>query len=145
MLWLAQIREQSSEVSCSHMVHIITSALRWPKGFQMSVARWKYTACFSEVPVPAVSHEIHFSWSILPKYHNATALCIYKLYNTFLRCSTKLHIKHIHKHYTYKTPNPTAIMSSYVPTPPFFLILYSYHQHHTVSGTVQVHDIKGCL
>lgn len=86
---------------------------------------------------------VHFSWS--KKYHYATALCIHKLYNTFLRCSTKLHIKHIHKHYTYKTPNPTAIMSSYVPTPAFFLILHSYHQHHTVWGTVQVHDIKGCL
>lgn len=66
---------------------------------------------------------VHFSWWILPKYQSATALCIHKLYNTFLRCSTKLHIKHIHKHYTYKTLNPTAIATSYVPMLAFFLIL----------------------
>lgn len=65
-------------------------------------------------------------------------------YNAFLRCFTKLRMNHIHKHYTSKILNPTAIMNSTVPTLAFFLILYSYHQHHTVSGTVQEHDIKGC-
>lgn len=65
-------------------------------------------------------------------------------YNAFLRSFTKLHINHIHKHYITKILNPTAIMNSTVLTEAFFLILYSYQQHYTVSGTVQEHDIKGC-
>lgn len=60
---------------------------------------------------------VHFLPSVLPKYHKATLLHIYILYDKFLRCSIKICIKQTHKHYITRPQNP------YMPMPAFSLIL----------------------